>query len=295
MDKYSTPRHKANLNEQAFDTLTPEAAYWAGMLFADGSIARGKRGAATVNLASVDVEHVEKFKRFTGSLRKIRIDTHRSSALMPMGGRPIARFTINSLPLVARLESLGMVNSLRGERIAVPELANSADFWRGVIDGDGSITVSSRGSVILQLIGNRLLMEQWVSFIRLHCPEHRTGLVKMKSIFYVRAAGLEAHALLNVLYNNDGVALDRKKAKALSVLSSPAPKYHKPSAKIKISDHDMADIVRRYQEGESAVKLGVAYGIPHHAIYQRLAALGVERRTLSAARRLAVENKRSTA
>jgi len=60
----TTPR-RYPLNEGAFDTLTPEAAYWLGFLLADGSVSDA--GLLTLRLAAVDREHVERFRAFVGA------------------------------------------------------------------------------------------------------------------------------------------------------------------------------------------------------------------------------------
>ena len=112
------------------------ARYWAGFLFADGTIVRrtGSPEVAVV-LAEKDVAHVEKLRSFLGSdpaITRIRKEQQRGNF---GGASGTVRFSVRSERLVGRLEHAGMVAN-QG-RVACVELAHSADFWRGVVDGDG--------------------------------------------------------------------------------------------------------------------------------------------------------------
>jgi|SRR3990172_1579687 len=57
------------LEETAFDTLTPESAYWVGFLMADGCVSDKANGAPAISLqlTASDVGHVRAFARFAGS------------------------------------------------------------------------------------------------------------------------------------------------------------------------------------------------------------------------------------
>jgi RIO-like serine/threonine protein kinase len=65
-------RSAYQLRHDAFDELTPDAAYWIGFLFADGSIiGRGKSARIQVRLSERDREHLVKLRRFLGSTHTI--------------------------------------------------------------------------------------------------------------------------------------------------------------------------------------------------------------------------------
>lgn len=63
---------KYQLRHDAFDELTPDAAYWIGFLFADGSVfGRGKSAYVQARLSERDREHLVKLRGFLGSNHKI--------------------------------------------------------------------------------------------------------------------------------------------------------------------------------------------------------------------------------
>src|SRR5208282_5274398 len=142
------------VNHQAFDVVSDDAAYWIGFLFADGSVIQRQKGAPLVQLrlSEIDRSHVENFRQFIGS-------THTISTSPPgnFGGyrsRASVRFAVNSRGLAARLLEMG-----RYEGPIAPELAASRHFWRGVVDGDGSIFFLKTGYYDISLVGSRRLLE----------------------------------------------------------------------------------------------------------------------------------------
>ena len=138
------------LNHQAFDIVTNDAAYWIGFLFADGSVIQQQRGAPQVQLrlSEIDRGHLEKFRQFLDS-------THAITTSPPgnLGGyqsRASARYAIVSRRLAGRLLEMG-----RYEGPIAPELAASRHFWRGVVDGDGSIFILKTGYSGISLVGSQ--------------------------------------------------------------------------------------------------------------------------------------------
>jgi len=122
---------KCKLRHDALDELTPNAAYWIGFLFADGSVGyRGQSGKVGLRVSERDKDHIVKLRAFLGS-------THAISA-GPAGNyggyasRPSVHFTVTSARLAERLLTLG-----RYEGPIDDTLIRSRDFWRGVTDGDG--------------------------------------------------------------------------------------------------------------------------------------------------------------
>ena len=136
-------RHKININEQVFDNLTPENAYWLGFLYADGNLytiqlKTKETYRVTFCLAAKDSIAVKAFMRF----------------LEADGGlyfRPKTKalsFSVTNQYLGERLKELG-IEDRKSAKIRYPkiisELGLDAPFIRGYIDGDGWIGVYKRG------------------------------------------------------------------------------------------------------------------------------------------------------
>ena len=60
-------------NKDYFKVFTPQSAYWAGFIAADGSIKeRGKSKALIIGLSNVDRNHLQKFKEdieYSGTIK----------------------------------------------------------------------------------------------------------------------------------------------------------------------------------------------------------------------------------
>ena len=63
---------KCQLRHNAFDELTPGAAYWVGFLFADGSVSGcGQSGRVSLRVSERDRDHLVKLRAFLGSTHAI--------------------------------------------------------------------------------------------------------------------------------------------------------------------------------------------------------------------------------
>src|SRR3990172_2080360 len=181
-------RHKrCSLDERAFDNWTPAAAYWAGFLFADGSVDRSRR-SITLRLAARDGAHVARFRDFLGSSHSITVVEG-----WRQRGTDGHQLSIRSPSLVARLSNAGMTAGC--PRRACPDLAASRDFWRGVVDGDGHVAIRENAAR-LELVGNRDLLDQFLAFVCRHAPGCRATVLPHKTIFRVGLRGKYASVIL---------------------------------------------------------------------------------------------------
>jgi len=68
-----TGRRIYSLNENAFEVISPECAYWLGFIAADGCIRRnGNRHLLKFCLHKQDTDHLRKFKKFCSSSHPIK-------------------------------------------------------------------------------------------------------------------------------------------------------------------------------------------------------------------------------
>jgi hypothetical protein len=195
------------LREDAFDCSSdPNAAYWVGFLMADGCV-YGRR--LSVCLAARDGEHVEKLRSFLGSTAPISARDNGGN------GRTLA---ISSWRLVTALARYGVVprKSLTAKVLG---LEDDRDFWRGAVDGDGSVAIYTRRAE-LHLNGSRRMMDQFAAFVARH-----TGLVAKVAGRYrpeiarVRYCGSSAAEVARLLYEGSAVALERKAAVAAELMA----------------------------------------------------------------------------
>jgi hypothetical protein len=198
---------------EAFDELAPDAAYWIGFLFADGHVHQRKQEWAPeviVALAARDRTHLEKLKTFLRS-------GHTVGAGFTGAGFPTGRLAVTSHRLGGRLLELG-----RYEGTIDPQLVASRHFWRGLVDGDGSLGIYRNGrSAILQLVGEYRYLAAFNEFLISQRLAPRS-IGHDKSIFQVRAQGSSAEPIVDLLYRDAPTALDRKAVIAQQIMGLTA-------------------------------------------------------------------------
>ncbi|GIJ50798.1 hypothetical protein Val02_76840 [Virgisporangium aliadipatigenens] len=205
------PRVNHTLREDAFDDLSdPRACCWAGFVFTDGSVSRrhGHKGSVSIGLAIRDYGHLESFRNFLGSTHAISVSNQ---------GRT-CQFSVRSDHLVDRLLELGRYSDKISTRLFF-----SRDFWRGVVDGDGSIGAYRVGNAEalrpqFRLCGREALLTHFLDFLDVH------GIVGLsvrphKSIFNVGTNSGPAAEIIELLYVGAVVALPRKAEMAWRILN----------------------------------------------------------------------------
>lgn len=108
--------------------LTPDEEYWAGFIHADGSIS-AERGVT--RFAQKDLEPVKALHQFLDLKTKIYF----SSRFSNFGLNEMHSISVSAI--TANLQALGV----KGQ--PVPSLYSSRHFWRGMIDGDGTVVLPS--------------------------------------------------------------------------------------------------------------------------------------------------------
>lgn len=132
--------HDYPVNEQYFDTLDPESAYWLGFLHADGHLSHQYR--LKLNVAVQDKDHLLAFTDAIDSGYVTRVDTRNESEQIAT--------TLGGQHLIERVRELGItrqkshnqtipVDLLEREQLEYP-------FIRGYWDGDGSYSEHGRRS-----------------------------------------------------------------------------------------------------------------------------------------------------
>ena len=154
-------KRKRILNEQAFDILTPESLYWIGLLWADGSVGMteivlGLQGTVCINLMASDIAHLRSYAKFLGTNKQVRLRQGVGYA----GKTGCCKISVSSTILCNRLIALGMApNKSHTDPAPHPSLAASPDFWRGVWDGDGTLSYSPP-----YLAGGRNTLLAWIAW-----------------------------------------------------------------------------------------------------------------------------------
>jgi hypothetical protein len=207
------------LRHDALDELTPDAAYWLGIFFTDGTVTSwaNRSDEVAVVLKRSDRGHLVKLRDFLGSEHAITpIAPARVSPqyAAPNGGQGTGafRYSFRSQRLADRVLDLG-----RYGPAVNPALAASRDFWRGCVDGDGTLGISC-GVPQAKLFGSQWLLSAFVDFLGPVSSWRPLNVRPSKSIFVVSTSYQTAVKVTRRLYSGASTGLDRKMAVAERIM-----------------------------------------------------------------------------
>lgn len=209
------------VDETFFDCIDSEPkAYFLGLLLTDGCVSRGD---VILSLTESDVDIIEKFRTHIRSTHPITCISGgpRVIAGAACVAAPMVRLAIGSQKMVRSLARFGVIQ--RKTATVKPWTEDpllARHFWRGCVDGDGSISRNStNGSWQVQLCGTRELVEGfcgWSNAITGGDIHPRP----IKKIWSAAACGRASPLLLaEALYGDATVALDRKHQRYLALKS----------------------------------------------------------------------------
>lgn len=197
------------LDETCFDELTPEALYWIGILHADGHIEKNEY-TISLTLHNTDYQHLENFKKFLKSNRKITPDNGDCS-----------RVRINSKKIWNRLKDLGFTHDKSYTAKPHSLLKYSKDFWRGEVDGDGGVydyTYMKQMTLCgtLETIFDFIIFCSKETGIKDKYPSP-SGENKLYQVTYYSE---DCKKVLDLLYKDSTIHLDRKYQKYLEIINT---------------------------------------------------------------------------
>jgi hypothetical protein len=191
-------------NEKVFNLpLSDEAYYWAGFLAADGSIRLryGRDYYISVGQKESDKYHIERFRRFVGVDRQL-YSTKKGSVIL----------IFRSRTMFESLVKLGITPNKTFNLKVKSVLECNRHFWRGVVDGDGSVCIirrKDRKYPSISLSGTFDLMNQFKKFI--WCKtRYDVNVTADKRIYRIRIKGRPAMNVMKILYDDSSLSLDRK-------------------------------------------------------------------------------------
>jgi len=205
---------KYEVDETVFDNINEESAYWIGMLISDGHV-----DERSFRLTQNDIDHLNKFRKFMKT--DIPISFYDQTPSVRVYRKRLAE----------KLHEYGLNKSNKTYSAAVNYLMFNRHFWRGVIDGDGSIMNTNRTTPEIRLLGPRDLLRQFAIFVKTIFPnEPVPRIVKRKNenIYRVSIYGYRALELMKILYEDANVYLDRKYERAMKAIEHYKNKVRYP-------------------------------------------------------------------
>lgn len=217
-DRVRSGKTDSIVRHDALDLLTSEALYWIGFLYADGHIEKD-RPRISITCSEVDKLHLEKFAKFFGE--SLLISQTQKEGLRQNGYYCSAAYRVifSSSKIYEKLKYLGFTNRKTWDITPHDLLKNSTDFWRGCVDGDG--WVINKTQLGVGLSGHVNTLEAFLLFIRRSGVVTETKPYKDKRREFLWKLDLHHHkavSVLNLLYKDACVYLDRKYEKYLEIM-----------------------------------------------------------------------------
>ena len=216
-----------SIDEGVFSNYGEEAEYWCGILATEGNVYfPGGDTAPRIQYGAVDVKHVYKFRSFLKSEHKIAIrDWQRNkristAAVIGFTSHVIAEFLVQNG--ITPKKSLTLKVSDR--------LASSPHFWRGAIDGDGSISIAKRYAQpgVMFTSGSFEFIKQFADFCaniglrpKISNFHGADGSYNKAPHYRVGFGSGQAIQLLKFLFTDATVWLDRKKVTVDQIFAQP--------------------------------------------------------------------------
>jgi len=222
---------KYTLNENCFDELTPESAYWIGFIIADGCIMqRNKYTYLTrICLANIDKDHILKYQKFIGSNHPLYIDKNNKNAVYS---------DISSKKLFYSLKKWGVEERKTYSKLSfiskIPDEFKPY-FICGIFDGDGSFIVRNKRvkdkrynriynyeQCTISLLSNKSTLEDICSYLQtigMRYPKITKATKQCRIVYNCRWYSKKDIDIFYSIYKSSPITLDRKMEKITNFLS----------------------------------------------------------------------------
>lgn len=273
--KMGGPR-KYKINENFFSKWNRDMSYVLGYWFADGCMYHNsKMNTYTISFTSKDKEHLEKILNLMESDYVVNDKKNGSF-----------RIQINSKIMYHSLFYLsGTPNkSLTVKPPYIPK-EYVYDFIRGYMDGDGwvSIRYSRNNYPTLGFIGTKEMMDMIISYLESPNYYKRKYPKRRTNTFVIHYYGKKAISILNVLYENAFVFMQRKYDRYQEGLLYRNSQIRKEETKERI--------IGKYLNGMSLNTIGKYFDITGRTVSNILKEKGIKTRTISEALKLKHRSK----
>lgn len=196
-------------------------SYIFGLLVTDGSLylsKKGSKGKVTLEVNNKDSDIIYKLYNIIPNssvrqrIRNTNFKNNYKTEIFSNSRKEFREFLIlNGFPIFKKSENAGPPNSTYDE----------IHFWRGIIDGDGSIGITSKNIPFRSFVTiSENLKNSYVKFIEKTLNRKiKTTRNKRDNAYNIMISRKDAIILAKILYidNNNGLYLERKYKKALDL------------------------------------------------------------------------------
>jgi hypothetical protein len=203
------------------DLENPEESYFVGFFLADGNLHRQSRnrGRASIEIKSCDSYIIERFKEIIPVSSTI---SKRSRATNYSGGKEaeFTKISIYDLGFRDALVSLGIPEGKKSLNISEPNAPFiKKDFYRGIVDGDGSLGITGEGFPFLSLVtASDEICKGFIRYIKeLTGHTVKSSRNTRDGVYNISIYKEKAQKVSQDMYYSGCLSLPRKYSKSLDV------------------------------------------------------------------------------
>lgn len=210
-DKAVNRGFKPNLN--AFTDFTDEKQlYYYGLLLADGNLHKNK---VSIILKHCDAPILEPLAEYFGEGYMVQKKIIR--------GEDYARVSVSHYRITENLLKQGF-EPAKSMKEKLPDFYDGSydmrHFWRGFVDGDGTVRFSNNRRDI-RLLGSKEIVNNFICFVEKYGNCNPRLAVKhpvTKDCYTIQYSGKDASEIAYILYSECTIALERKWIKAKELI-----------------------------------------------------------------------------
>lgn len=208
------------------DILNKEHAYIIGLLQSDGNLSEytRNRGSIRIELNIKDKNILEKMSTFfdchvsiTERCRNINIKEYKYVS-------NTATLKIYDLDTRNQFKEY-LPSSKKSDIIKKPENIIENDYWRGIIDGDGSLGITKNGLPFISLVTcSDELSQQYITFLSTIIGyKKETSKNKRDNAYNIMVTNEDSQKIISQLYYKNCLSIDRKYETAQEILNWVRP------------------------------------------------------------------------
>jgi intein-encoded DNA endonuclease-like protein len=196
-------------DEEFFNHIdSEEKAYWLGFILADGCVSIRAGHKKDLSIGLKDKGHLKKFISSIHGNNRIRTYVWK--------GKEYESISIRCQKLCDDLIQMG-ITPRKSMTVTVPIISKNLyrHFWRGVVDGDGSLGIYinknryNHKSFTISLVGNKNIILGFIDFIQKNI-DVSLSCYSDKRIFATKTTNEKAIPIIKLLYENASIFMDRK-------------------------------------------------------------------------------------
>ena len=196
-----------------FDNIdTEEKAYWLGFMYADGHVSTNSN-MVELCLKGDDIEHLNKYNDFIKNQKSVKLSK------VVLNGKEYSRCRCmvankhyhNRLIELGCIPKKSLVLQFPNKNI-FSDFSLIKHFIRGYVDGDGCLTYTKDGRLVVEIMGTKEFLTGIISLY----PEyftttfHKDKRKPLSNTYFISCACDKADSFATILYENSNIYLDRK-------------------------------------------------------------------------------------